>query len=252
LIELLVVISILAILATLTFGAAKRMKDMAAGAVCTSNMRALAIATMSFTGDREGRLPPLYISRGDGRTVLSIDTPPKDCVVQNAAALFWTDMLYPYLSSKKVFTCPLLKTVATPGQGGGFSDNQPLGIGLNYPNIGGTYPGGPGTGFEGMNKWTLVTRVEQRSRVVLFTDAGGKDDASIPWEERKDERGRGGTYIRASAEMSGLAIPRHGGAMNVAFLDGHVERLKPSQIDWGKRDNSGQTKYVGWVEIPAN
>jgi prepilin-type processing-associated H-X9-DG protein len=39
-------------------------------------------------------------------------------------------------------------------------------------------------------------------------------------------------------------MPRHGGKINVAFVDGHVALVNPSEIDWGSRDTS--RSYVGF------
>ncbi len=57
LIELLVVISIIAVLAAMLLPAIGLVKSAAESAKCTSNMRQITAATLTYMGESEGRLP---------------------------------------------------------------------------------------------------------------------------------------------------------------------------------------------------
>jgi prepilin-type N-terminal cleavage/methylation domain-containing protein len=57
LVELLVCMSILAVLATLTFNAATAVRERAAQARVTTNLRQVTVAMLAFAGENDGRLP---------------------------------------------------------------------------------------------------------------------------------------------------------------------------------------------------
>jgi prepilin-type N-terminal cleavage/methylation domain-containing protein len=88
LIELLVVIAIIAVLAGLLLPALARAKESGRSSVCTSNLRQIGLASMTYSMDFNGHLPSfrgwLYTKPGD----------------------LTTGSLYPYLSSKGVYLCP--------------------------------------------------------------------------------------------------------------------------------------------------
>jgi len=60
LIELLIVISIIAILAGLLFPALKKAKDVAQEVVCKSNQKQIATAIFEYTNDNNGYFPKIY------------------------------------------------------------------------------------------------------------------------------------------------------------------------------------------------
>lgn len=59
LVELLVVIVIIAVLASLSFFGFSKVRSKARGATCASNLRQIGTAMLAYAGDNSGQLPPL-------------------------------------------------------------------------------------------------------------------------------------------------------------------------------------------------
>src|SRR5690348_4724779 len=88
LVELLVVIALIAVLASLLLPALSKTKEAGRTAVCGSNIRQLAIAAAAYSLDNRGILPDF---------LQWLHALPRDLS---------TGKLYPYLTSKQVYLCP--------------------------------------------------------------------------------------------------------------------------------------------------
>src|SRR5262245_14439075 len=88
LIELLVVIAIIAILAGMLLPALARGVEAARSASCVNNLRQLAVASMTYSMDQNGRFPNF-------RTWLA--TTPGNLT---------TGKLYPYVGARPTYLCP--------------------------------------------------------------------------------------------------------------------------------------------------
>ena len=90
LIELLVVIAIIAILAAILFPVFARAREKAVQTSCLSNVKEVALATMMYAQDYDGRLPiGVYWYDAEGNL------------------LYWVrDALEPYIKNKQVIKCP--------------------------------------------------------------------------------------------------------------------------------------------------
>lgn len=245
LIEILVVITIILVLAGVLFPTITRMKDRAAATGCASNMRQCIVMGNLFASEQNGSLPRLQIQN----SMMSSHTgkeplPQKERIVNNASASFWPDQLTTYAEGSSYFSCPKLKLPATRGAGGGQSDRLPLGIGINWPsmaqNAGSTADGGASF------TRTRLSSVPDPSKVVWFADAAA--EVTGDFKKRVDLPNAGSCFIRGNSTDGVCAIARHGGKINVGFVDGHVELVNPNQIDWGPRDTT--KSYTGYTFFP--
>jgi prepilin-type N-terminal cleavage/methylation domain-containing protein/prepilin-type processing-associated H-X9-DG protein len=232
LVELLVVVAIIAVLAALLYPSIQSALDNAKTAKCQAHMRQLVQACHAFAADNDGSLPPLYT----WVTYFPEIAQSTDKISTGAYVVVWTDIIRPYVGNDVAFSCPALRTDATIGAGGISSATHPLGIGINYETVGHIY--------KPKEEFQKLIRVENHSKVVIFADAGGGDFATGDFKNRKDTPGCGSVFIRGTTDSGEGVIARHRGKANVAFLDGHVQLLSPTEIDWGVRNPS--IPAVGW------
>ncbi len=243
--ELLVVIAIIAVLAYLLMPTITRMRDAATANTCSSNMRQCIAMATSFSTEQNGRLPRLHVGRNrmvneTGKTPL----PVTESILSNEAVCFWPDLLTTYAEGASMFSCPKLKVNATQGPGGGKSNRIPLGIGINYPYMA---PNETDTssGPTPIYTWVRLSSVPDQGRVVWFADAGG--DVTGDWNTRTDVPGFGSCFFRGHLVDGQGVMPRHGGKINVGFVDGHVALVYPSEINWGSKDTD--RRYIAYTKF---
>ena len=94
LIELLVVIAIIAILAAILFPVFAKAREKARQSSCSSNLKQLGLAFISYASDYDQMYPP----RDAGVAPLRFG---------------WTDMLAPYIKNTQLYTCPSSKLAST-------------------------------------------------------------------------------------------------------------------------------------------
>lgn len=239
--ELLIVIVIIAVLAAILVPTIAGLRERASATGCAANMRQCIALSMLFTSEQNGRLPRLHANKNiiqseTGKTFL----PVEERTVTNPNTAWWPDLITTYSEGSTMFSCPKLKTNATNGPGGGPSTHVPLGIGINYPWMAPDSLGPPVS-------WIRLDSVPEQGRVVWFADAGG--DVTGDWKSRKDVPGYGSCFFRGHGTDGKGVMPRHGGKINVGFVDGHVSLVKPAEINWGSTDTD-RTKYVGYTKFP--
>lgn len=243
LVELLVVILIILVLAAVLVPTISRMRDRASASGCSSNMRqCVAMATM-FTAENNGRLPRLHVYNQQMISEFRREPlPVEERIINNKSANFWPDLLTTYAEGASMFSCPKLTKTAVNGPGGGSSTRLPLGIGINYgplaPNSGEAQGG---TGYS----WGRIAAVPNPSRLIWFADAAG--ELSGPWEDRVEVPGTGSCFFRGGTPDGKCVMPRHGGKINVAFVDGSVSLVNPAEINWGSKAAGGN--FVGYTQF---
>lgn len=234
--ELLVVILIILVLAAVIMPTITRMRDSATATGCASNMRqCITLATM-FAAEQNGRLPRLHVTNGNlmgetGKTWL----PVKERIVSNAGTSWWPDLITTYTEAGTMISCPKLKEPAKNARTAGApSELVPLGIGINYPYMAPDTP---------TDKWIRLSTVPDQARVVWFTDAAG--EVTGDWKKRVEFPATGSCLFRGTT--GNAVMPRHGGKINVGFVDGHVSLVNPAEINWGGTDTAG--KYSGYTRF---
>ncbi|MHB1156897.1 MAG: type II secretion system protein [Phycisphaerales bacterium] len=209
LVELLVVISIIALLLAILLPALKKARETAIDIKCKANLRSFALATVQYTGDNRGNLVS-WVYQYDGVNYSS----------------YWYIVLAPYLGAPsgkwytKVHTCP-----------GWDAD---LGYGWNYewrrsnangnPLLSPPHYSRPGRieAIAGPPNQRLLMG-DTRNTVNPLTAAGKHPDAInlVQW-------GVQGTW---GAQYVPVYTPlAHLDRTNLLFLDGHIEGQPPTYL----------------------
>ncbi len=211
LVELLVVVAIIAILIAMLFPALGRAREQARAAGCAAHIGQCLKATLMFVNDHEAYLPPVYANKtwtkGGGQN------------------LWWfsSRWLGPYFSMDRA-------TDTGPHRCPSAGSN---GIGYNHQELG---------QFLTNNVPEFAYRLDDVARpsfTVAFADAawiGNPVPADNPHPDRWFDSGKVPQPIFRTPSNSGYnsnperPINRHLGQLNAGFLDGHVRRMKASEL----------------------
>jgi len=197
--EILIVVTIIAILAALLFPIYSRSRELARRSACQSNMKQIGLAIKQYQQDYNQKFPPRY----SGTSAAVPDKNP----------LNWRVLLYPYAKSTQVFRCPSNPeketsatdmTIAPAG-----TPDMPVSYSCNYNS-------GTGLGvFANYNGWDTV------SDSMLFYPA-----STIMVAETTTTRP---DIDMDDIEMFGKLYAGHMGFTNYLFTDGHAKAMKPLQ-----------------------
>ena len=220
--ELVVVIGITVLLASLVLGAVRNLQMSTRRAKCASNLRQMAVAAIAYAEDNKGEFPwaTRYNVPGYEKWCWDFMTPaggkPEPGAMWNGYGL------------NSILQCPSYLN------GRANWDDDPF-TGYNYNAA---YIGKAETSFDS-NSWTRPTRmshIKNPSATALFGDGHYKGGANkfMRAPQYEPDYDGAGTGIR----QSGTQGFRHAGKTNVAFADGHVEALANSY------DGSGKPGFV--------
>ena len=226
------VISIIAILASLLLPALARAKASANQTQCLNNLRQLVVATHVYSGDNADWLPPVQVE------MPNIDARPS-----------WRPYLFNDVGKNaKVYDCPAeLKDVYALGNRVAPLEPNPSAIGrfvegenelcggIGAVNVhweeGGAPPpfGRPAPDENNLCRWS---QIQSAAQVIFFGDGHSDFDLLWPddhwwiWKEQGDANSMG--FNRATENDPGAF--RHARKSNYAFGDGRAALLDPGAI----------------------
>lgn len=261
LVELLVVIAIIGVLCAILFPVFAAAKRAANHAVCLSNLHQLTTGAQLYGDDYDDRFMPVNHEA--------------DANANSRNDRTWVQLVLPYVRSFALFHCPAdqvgrPKPEATFDQdlvpGDTYSQYYTASLhtdyGYNYQNL--SPITGDTDGYTWSSKPKLRSEVRSPSSTLMFVDSvwsrasngtpvGGGNWLVVPpcrfYTSKVDSfTGAFGDQVpvyttsvgwntseQAAPDVYGNAWPWHGDHMNVAFTDGSVSSMTPSQLEAGCR-----------------
>jgi len=199
LIELLVVIAIIAILAAMLLPALKMAKKSAYKAICASNLKQIGLATMGYSMDYNGYVPPAS----------------KD----NVFGPSWESMIYPYSPKWDIYICGSDDTgmaafIATTwgGRKSSYSFNAML---SELTDV-------TGDGWHGAGRLTNVPGPEE---LLMIVERHHSSNGAIRANSRSLTTWQSGNVYHSIWKTTTL-YGVHGKMSNWLFCDGHVKTLE--------------------------
>jgi prepilin-type processing-associated H-X9-DG protein/prepilin-type N-terminal cleavage/methylation domain-containing protein len=210
LVELLVVISIIAMLIGILLPALNKARQQAKKLICTSNMRQVGIAAQAYIIDSENRLPP------------------SSCHITNPDQ-YWLRVLSKYTGEQLLFHCPSDKSK-------NFVDwNKPLNeqqdkryssfaVNALLDPVCFRYGGN-------MNRYNRVDSIRRPMYCIWISEAPDTENFQLADHIHPESWEGSVEYAKKF-----IAWDRHMGKSNYLFVDGHVENLKFEETyDWPSR-----------------
>ncbi|OHB55057.1 MAG: hypothetical protein A2Y12_10440 [Planctomycetes bacterium GWF2_42_9] len=245
LVELLVVISIIALLLAILMPSLQKARAQAGGVVCGSNQKQVVMAMLLYAEDSDGRVPyfqnPLWVASKkayfvtkDGwlGAILPYVKGSKPETMKFQGVTYYTEKAFSAIGN-----CPLMRDPT--------SKNKPWSIGVNYPNVIGysgklTAAAGGDPSYVSQFRWEPLKMAQIPSGTMVFMDAGvwkwwvynmaryplnsgTKDDEGI-YMYNSDIQAQG-----MRIEYNGATFP-HNNTSNIALVNGSVVRLPKKEI----------------------
>jgi prepilin-type N-terminal cleavage/methylation domain-containing protein/prepilin-type processing-associated H-X9-DG protein len=248
LVELLVVIAIIALLMAILLPALEAARIRAQDVMCTSNLRQIGLALLTFLHDNDGITADIYRAQSTMNPMPSSDWSngfrwyeqgTKRRIQPINIGAYWGVSYWDYIKSMKIFGCPVYKSVAGRAvQTAGINENEYYLMDTAAYGINAFGSNRRMTEIRKPEKFIFCTdhvepRVEQDA-----TDMFHNDDGQTQWNLRHYRPGPGENTQR-SPSYRGIFrhavkhddLFRTGGKANLLWLDGHVSWL-PETFGW--------------------
>lgn len=205
-VELLVVVGVIAVLASMLFPVFAQAREKARASTCTSHLQGLTMAMLMYVQDYDEQLP---------LAVALTSTPPFFAP--------WHNLIDPYVRNKQVWLCPSSSIPANDADGSptshfGYNAYYLTKLERDFSNVGTTQTG------------VRMSAVVSPGETVVLTDA----QASISGSRC----GLDGKYLLPpslpNTDCWGLPSVRHTDGCNVSWLDGHVQWRRLDQFYSGQ------------------
>ena len=223
-IELLVVVSIVALLASALLPALRRAREQARSTLCKSNGRQIAMANLTYGAEQRGRFCPgaaNMIGNEDSAGNLHRWHGERDSIGEPFDSS--RGPLVPYLGSDgRIRACPSFRgfEVGFENGAGGYGYNNAF-VGVEVQPIGGGF-----YSVESDLTGAFVDRIRQPVDTVMFTDAAFVTSRLIEYSFA-EPRFHPALGMRADPSIHF----RHHKRANVTWCDGHVDD-RPMTFTW--------------------
>jgi len=244
LVELLVVLGILGLLAVLLLSSLSPSVKTAQGASCQENLRQLQLAWTAYALDHEDQLPPNRFHPVPG-TEYGRSAPGSWVVGHSRLDLdtrfLRRGVLFPYLPSYQVFKCPAdVSTV----------DHHPELASTRSYGLSGYFNGEPFPELQSRYRSTLSAIMVPAARFSFIDEheQHGNGFFLISPEELHN-------HDWYPVGLNHLAARRHNLGFNLAFADGHIERLgilQPSTFLPGNEGGPDLTRLRGLIPLQSD
>jgi prepilin-type N-terminal cleavage/methylation domain-containing protein/prepilin-type processing-associated H-X9-DG protein len=250
LVELLVVISIIAILVTILLPALSAINETAQRTVCMTNLRTLSQASYSYANEYNGFLPRDYSPAGvttkadppslllpeilspriGGPDLVSYAEGLPDLLARPFSESSWNrdKELATIFKKIDVLQCP---SFPPKKDYGAWSWPNPLTnerVTLNnqyYDYVTNAFDLGPGTSSKGL---TRLGQVPRASDTILLTEAAAW--LPVAFFQSHDVSSPGHLAASEGNRMMSINDRRHGGLVNMGYFDGHVSTRRVDTV----------------------
>lgn len=238
LIELLIVIAIIAILASILFPVFARARDNARRSSCMSNLKQVGLGMMQYTQDNDSFYPPADVyGSASGIGPDGIELEP------GWGAVFWQQMIYPYIKSHQVFFCP-----SSPAREGQQIASDPRTNTLSYM-LNANYS------ISGYITGKKESQIPEAAGSFMVMEYGIYSFA----KQNLDGTTMGGSYYLPGIGLTGNSCAsvnveyksdcesgRHFGGVTIGYADGHVKWLPTSRVKKEGQKANSSVGTPGW------